>query len=181
MGVDTLPVQKNMKFIPIHLWMVKNWLNSWRYVYHLQITSILYSQHGQRYSKLQKKRARNPVPICPFNQLQPADRPLAGWGCLKGHFGTELRARFSSAWSNVECGCARVFRCLQNADVDRCAWVCTIVGRYAQVCTGVSGISFQKWLQLAVTVYRILQNFPSYVVLIHNCDDYCSNAIKCAD
>ena len=58
--------------------------------------------HGQRYSKLQKKRARNPVPICPFNQLQPANRPLAGWGCLKGHFGTELRARFSSAWSNVE-------------------------------------------------------------------------------
>ena len=35
--------------------------------------------------------------------LQPADRPMAGSSSLDGHFGTGLRARLSSAWSNVEC------------------------------------------------------------------------------
>ena len=59
---------------------------------------------AEQYSKLQKKRARNSVPKCPCKLLQPADRPMAGSSSLEGHFGTGLRARFSSAWSNVECG-----------------------------------------------------------------------------
>ena len=59
---------------------------------------------AEQYSKLQKKRARNSVPKCPCKLLQPADRPMAGSSSLEGHFGTGLRARFSSAWSNVGCG-----------------------------------------------------------------------------
>ena len=59
---------------------------------------------AEQYSKLQKKRARNSVPKCPCKLLQPADRPMAGSSSLEGHFGIGLRARFSSAWSNVECG-----------------------------------------------------------------------------
>ena len=58
---------------------------------------------AEQYSKLQKKRARNSVPKCPCKLLQPADRPMAGSSSLEGHFGTGLRARFSSAWSNVGC------------------------------------------------------------------------------
>ena len=58
--------------------------------------------HGQRYSILLKRHARNSVK-CPCKLLQPADRPMAGSSSLEGHFGTGLRARFSSAWSNVGC------------------------------------------------------------------------------
>ena len=46
---------------------------------------------------------RNSVPKCPCKLLQPANWPMAGSSSLEGHFGTGLRARFSSAWSNVEC------------------------------------------------------------------------------
>ena len=63
-----------------------------------------YLPTAEQYSKLQKKRARNSVPKCPCKLLQPADRPMAGSSSLEGHFGTGLRARFSSAWSNVGCG-----------------------------------------------------------------------------
>ena len=59
--------------------------------------------HGQRYSILKKKSMRNSVPKCPCKLLQPADQPMAGSSSLEGHFGTGLRACFSSAWSNVEC------------------------------------------------------------------------------
>ena len=52
----------------------------------------------------EEKRARNSVPKCPCKLLQPADRPMAGSSSLEGHFGTGLRARYSSAWSNVGCG-----------------------------------------------------------------------------
>ena len=58
---------------------------------------------AEQYSKLQKKRARNSVPKCLCKLLQPADWPMAGSSSLEGHFGTGLRARFSSAWSNVGC------------------------------------------------------------------------------
>ena len=34
---------------------------------------------------------------------------MAGSGSLEGHFGTSLRARFSSAWSNVGCGYYKFF------------------------------------------------------------------------
>ena len=61
-------------------------------------------RHGQRYSILQKKQARNSVPKCLCKLLQPVDRPMTGSSSLEGHFGTGLRSRFSSAWSNVECG-----------------------------------------------------------------------------
>ena len=63
-----------------------------------------YLPTAEQYSKLQKKRARNSVPKCPCKLLQPADRPMAGSSSLEGHFGTGLCTRFSSAWSNVECG-----------------------------------------------------------------------------
>ena len=59
--------------------------------------------HGQRYSILQKKHMRNSVPKCLCKLLQPANWPMAGSSSLEGHFRTGLRARFSSAWSNVEC------------------------------------------------------------------------------
>ena len=51
----------------------------------------------------EEKHARNSVPKCPCKLLQPADQPIAGSGSLEGHFGTGLRARFSSAWSTVDC------------------------------------------------------------------------------
>ena len=69
---------------------------------------------AEQYSKLQKKRARNSVPKCPCKLLQPADRPMAGSSSLEGHFGTGLRARFSSAWSNVECACIKPVDILKN-------------------------------------------------------------------
>ena len=37
------------------------------------------------------------------------------------------------------------------------------------------------WLRCAITVYRILQNFPNYNVLINNFDNYSSNSIICDD
>ena len=58
----------------------------------------------QRYSILQKKHARKPVPIFLFKQLQAADWPLVGSSSLGGKIGTGLRAHFSAEWSNVECG-----------------------------------------------------------------------------
>ena len=63
-----------------------------------QVNSVWKSvlNHGQRYSILLKRHARNSVK-CPCKLLQPADRPILG------HFGTGLHTRFSSAWSNVEC------------------------------------------------------------------------------
>ena len=51
----------------------------------------------------EEKRARNPVPKCPSKLLEPAIGRSAGWSSLQGHFGTELRARFSSAWSTAGC------------------------------------------------------------------------------
>ena len=53
---------------------------------------------------LYRKSARVTVSKCPCKLLQPADRPMAGSSSLEGHFGTGLCTRFSSAWSNVECG-----------------------------------------------------------------------------
>ena len=77
-----------------------HWLNDLSLVYQLEATWT----HGQRYSIQQKKRAHNSVPKCPCNLLQSADQPMAGSSSLEGHFGTGLCTRFSSAWSNVECG-----------------------------------------------------------------------------
>ena len=36
---------------------------------------------------------------------------MAGSSSLEGHFGTGLRARFSSAWSNVGCGNKVITKC----------------------------------------------------------------------
>ena len=74
-----------------------------------QVHAKVHTCTAEQYSKLQKKRARNSVPKCPCKLLQPADRPMAGSSSLKGHFGTGLLARFSSAWSNVGCDIKKTF------------------------------------------------------------------------
>ena len=70
---------------------------------HGNILPVIFIFHIQHYSKLRKKRARNPVPKCPCKLLQSADWPMTGSSSLEGHFGTGLRTHFSLAWSNVEC------------------------------------------------------------------------------
>ena len=55
------------------------------------------SRYGAPHSTLlqaEEKRARNPVPKCFSKLLEPAIGRSAGWSSLKGHFGTELHARF---------------------------------------------------------------------------------------
>ena len=93
-----------MRIVSLHQkFLVMNFLSAEAYLLTKDFSCQFIFSTAEQYSKLQKKRARNSVPKCPCKLLQPADRPMAGSSSLEGHFGTGLRARFSSAWSNVGC------------------------------------------------------------------------------